>query len=463
MTARTTTLESPWLVAALLILSLTACAEKGPFSINLMPAPEVYDDEVLNPLKDDGAIADAPFHGILYVTGREPIQEGDKEDFYRNERGTVLRVGMAQIDMKGEKGEEISWEEARKISLAKTRSAKYPLIVGSVEEFGILHSLQPFGFLHDPSEFEGAPAADEHFADLINQKLAVSKRKDVFIYVHGYKVVFENPILVAAELWHFLGYDGVFIAYSWPSTPKTTAYFKDTETAELSGRNLRLTLEFLAENTDAERIHIVGYSAGTRVVMTALHQLALKHDQDSEETVRAKLRLQSVALVGSDYDRHKFAGTVADGLFKVTNSMSVYQSSTDGALGMSNFFYGRNRLGEMKSMENATETVWDYLRNTDELFFIDVSGAEGSDTGNGHGYFRSSPWASSDLLMTLFYGLTPAERGLVRGENDATWSFPEDYVSRLRAAIITHNPEIAESLQEPESETEPSPEEGASQ
>ncbi len=448
MTARITILESPWLVAAVLILSLTGCAEKGPFSINLMPAPEVYDDEVVNPLKDDGDIADAPFHGILYVTGREPIQEGDKEEFYRNERDTVLRVGMAQIDMKGEKGEEISWEDARKISLAKTRSANYPLIVGSVEEFGILNSLRPYGFLNDPAEFESAPVADEHFADLINQKLAVSKRKDVFVYVHGYKVVFENPILVAAELWHFLGYDGVFIAYSWPSTPKTTAYFKDTETAELSGRNLRLTLEYLAEHTDAERIHIVGYSAGTRVVMTALHQLALKHDKDSEETVQKKLRLQSVALVGSDYDRFKFAGTVADGLFKVTNSMSVYQSATDSALGMSNFVYGRNRLGELMTMENATATVLDYLRDNDELAFINVSGAEGSDTGNGHGYFRSSPWVSSDLLMTLFYGLLPEERGLVRGEHEVIWSFPEDYVSRLRSSIITHNPELAESLQE---------------
>ena len=60
----------------------------------------------------------------------------------------------------------------------------------------------------------------EQFAAKVNAKLAISRAKDVFIYLHGYKVVFENPLLVASELWHFLGYEGVFIAFAWPSTPR---------------------------------------------------------------------------------------------------------------------------------------------------------------------------------------------------------------------------------------------------
>ena len=100
------------------------------------------------------------------------------------------------------------------------------------------------------------------FADSVNAKLAVSKRKHVFVYVHGYKVTFENPVLVATELWHYLGYDGVFIAYAWPSTPSKWAYLKDTETAAGYARNLRIFLDYLADETDAEQIHVVGYSAG---------------------------------------------------------------------------------------------------------------------------------------------------------------------------------------------------------
>ncbi|MDX2499988.1 MAG: hypothetical protein QNL14_05700, partial [Deltaproteobacteria bacterium] len=57
------------------------------------------------------------------------------------------------------------------------------------------------------------------------------------------------------------------------------------------------------------------------------------------------------------------------------------------------------------------------------------------------------PWASSDILITLAYGLSPAERGLVRGENMPVWEFPADYIERLRAAIIKANPELRPALE----------------
>lgn len=134
----------------------------------------------------------------------------------------------------------------------------------------------------------------KRFAELVNEKLKQSQRKDIYIYVHGYKVVFENPILVATELWHFLGYDGVFIAYAWPSTPKTLAYVTDAESAA---------------------------------------------------------------------------------------------------------------------------------------------------AGNGHAYFRKSPWTSSDILMTLMHDLRPDERGLVRSEDIPIWTFPPDYIHRLRAALLEALPD----------------------
>jgi len=65
-----------------------------------------------------------------------------------------------------------------------------------------------------------------------------------------------------------------------------------------------------------------------------------------------------------------------------------------------------------------------------------VTAVEGSDTGNGHGYFRSSPWVSSDLLMTLMHDLDPEDRGLVRLPGQPLWTFPDDYIERLRAALM---------------------------
>ena len=68
----------------------------------------------------------------------------------------------------------------------------------------------------------------------------------VSYYVHGFRVVFDIPVLVAAELWHFLGYRGAFVAYTWPATPHFLAYGADVETAIHMARKLRLFLTYLA-------------------------------------------------------------------------------------------------------------------------------------------------------------------------------------------------------------------------
>lgn len=91
-------------------------------------------------------------------------------------------------------------------------------------------------------------------------------------------------------------------------------------------------------------------------------------------------------------------------------------------------------MGEPFSGDLPAE-VDEFLWQSDELTVVDVTDAEESDTGNGHAYFRKSPWASSDVLMTLATELGPAQRGLVRDGRSPVWRFPPDYVERLRAAL----------------------------
>ena len=85
------------------------------------------------------------------------------------------------------------------------------------------------------------------------------------------------------------------------------------------------------------------------------------------------------------------------------------------------------------------------IRYRDRISFVNVSDAEGADIGNGHGYFRSSPWASSDLLMTLTYRLTPEERGLIEQDDLPVFTFPSDYIKRLWDSIEEVDPEFAKS------------------
>ena len=427
----------------IVILMVSACAGNKPYTIDLMPSPDVYDDGAIDPFKDTGAVYVKPYDRILYATDRLPADESDKSQFYGNARGGVLRLGAARVELARAK---ITWEEARRISLAKNRSEKYPIRVSGVEEYGILD--RSAASLAIPEKLGDDPqAAARAFADAVNAKLENSRRKDIYVYTHGYKVIFENPILVANELWHFLGYDGVFIAYAWPSTPSRWAYLRDIETAVGYARNLRIFLEYLAEETNAENIHVLGYSAGTQLVARTLEQLALMNHEREVEQIHADLKIDNVILVGSDIDREIFSVYLADGILRVPQHVSVYISEEDKALSLSRFLTRRERLGQMWSQE-MIPAVADYLyQNEADISIINVTEASQATAGNGHGYFRRSPWASSDILITLAYGLGPAERGLVQGENLPIWTFPADYIERLRTAIIKVNPDLGQALE----------------
>ena len=229
------------LAALSITVSLAACASKPPLDqVDLMPAPDVYGDGVLNPLPETDPFEHIPYDGILYVTDRRPAAAEDEENYYLNDRGRILRVGVANMQM-GEK--EFEWDFAREISKLSARSEKYPLRITDVDEWGILYDTLPF-WIDRELEADGNPPPDgaKRFAEAINAQMQQSGRKDVFIYIHGFKVVYENPVLVSAELWHFLGYQGAFIAYAWPSTPSNLAYVKDSDTSGGFARNLRLLL-----------------------------------------------------------------------------------------------------------------------------------------------------------------------------------------------------------------------------
>jgi len=427
-------------VLAVCYLSLlTACSSPEPYQLDLMPAPQVYSQGTIDPFEDRNPIEDIPYQGILYATDREPADEAHPEQFYQNKRGHVVRLGVGHLEL-GREG--VTWEEARRISLAKNRTESYPLRVNGITDFGILESTVPWMFYNRDEIPDEILDGDEEFIKAINEILAVSKRKHIYIYTHGYKVVFENPLLVATELWHFLGYDGAFVAYAWAATPRRLAYFADVETANLSARNLRNFIEYLAYNSTAEKIHIVAYSAGTRVALEALSELALQRPQKTRAEIIAELRIGQVILVGSDIDRDLFGAYIQDGVLNVSDKTSIYLSKVDKALGVSNWIFERARLGQLEAGFKLRPEVTRFLGEQTTIDLIDVSAAEKSDAGNGHSYFRQSPWASSDLLMNLMYGLGPRERGLERTEENPVWSFPPDYIDRLIQAIRTTNPEL---------------------
>ena len=77
----------------------------------------------------------------------------------------------------------------------------------------MLHNGQP---TVAPAVQEVYEHAAEQVRQDIRQRLALTSRKAAYVYMHGYNT-FEDGVLVIAELWHFLGRQGVPILYTWPA------------------------------------------------------------------------------------------------------------------------------------------------------------------------------------------------------------------------------------------------------
>jgi len=445
------------ILSALGILLIASCSGKETYKILFLPAPEVYSSGLVNPFTDNNPVENAPFQGILYATDRNPSQDdGGTSRFYTSDPGGVVRLGIGYIERNGK---ELSWEEARQVSLLKNRTEDYPISVKGVHEIGLLDTTySPF---LDPAlvpEKSRTPATV--FSNMINEKLAVSTKKDIYVYVHGFKTIFENPLLVTSELWHYLGYDGVFIAYSWPATKSNRAYLADSEKAKLAGRNFRLFLEYLTRETEVETIHILGYSMGTRVVSLALSDIALMHHEKSRKQIRQHARLGNVILCGSDLSLYVFGACLEDGILNVLDSLNIYVSESDKALNLSRWLISQDRLGQITKSRDLPPQSKTYLRENKKIHLVDVTDAADSKAGNGHNYLRKSPWVSSDILMTFMYNLTPEQRGLVHDGDSPVWYFPTDYIARLRDSLGQVNPSFKamgriEHLKEEKAEAAP--------
>lgn len=415
-------------IAMALTLAAAGCGEGSYNEISLMPPPVIYEQGALDPFAGQSAAEVETHTRLFYATDRRIAGPEDKQPLYANDRGVALRVGTVDVAMDPPAED---WNDLRQITFGGENAGRSLRVTGAQE-------IGPLPFSAGDGRGEAIPAAvsseaSRGFKRAINRQLALSGNRDAFIYVHGYNVDFEYPTLVAKELQHYLGYQGAFISYNWPATPNRFAYLRDLETANATRRNLRELVEYLSDETDARRIHLIGYSAGSRLVFEVAYQIALQNQERS--TPRA--RLGQVILIGSDLDRLYFGQALEDGLLEGMDRLSIYMSSSDAALNVSKILFGRHRLGQIAGEDGIPERLEAELSQEQRLALIDASDAPGADLGNGHWYFRSSPWASSDIFLTLLSGADPAARGLVREEGKALWQFPADYPARLnRAAAL---------------------------
>jgi esterase/lipase superfamily enzyme len=407
----------------LLVTTLLLAGCGGP---KLMPTPAVFADTGVDPIAETRPDKRQTVRRIYYATDRTPREKPRSARLtYGNDRDFGLRVGVATVDL----APSMDWERLHEVSLQGERSQNPTPRLTGVDEIGPLWQDVP----SLDAEAELDEVATKRFVSMLQADLDASEQKEIFIFVHGFNTRFANNCVVAAELHHYLGSQGVFMSYAWPSRGSLFRYSADKMSATYSTRYFRLLLAFLSKRTDARRINIIAHSAGAPVAVGAVREICLMHFDEGTDAVQSRYRLGALVLAAPDMDLGVFVNAVHDEIVGVPEQMTIYVSTRDKALDFSSWIFGFARLGE--PLTELTAQGMEFLHDHPGVSLIDVGGAE-KEHGSwlGHSYFHEDPWVSGDLVMLLRHHAAPDARGLVTTDEKPIWVFRRDYAERATAA-----------------------------
>ena len=434
-----------------LISAGAGCGNKPP---QLMPTPSLFARGDVNPFLDVPAELQSNKVDVLYVTDRAMEQGGSqKAPRYGYGRSRSVAFGTCQVEF----GKNVSWDQLVEASRSRQRSVDLPVLVASTTKLCRFpptpRTLLPASG-HEREADEAERQAEDAFRKALSERLAKTRIKEVYLFIHGYNNNFTDSVEIIAQLWHFFGRQGVPIAYTWPagSGGILRGYTYDRESGEFTVYHLKRALELIASCPDVAKVNIIAHSRGTDVLLTAVRELHLQYrgvpeteafDVAAGERSRAgalrtrkALKLGTVILAAPDIDVDVVIQRMTTvRLGQVPERFALYVCRSDKALGISNWlFRGGMRAGRLDS-SMFTPAELETLRASQALQIVD---ARVSDPGPyGHSYFHANPAVSSDLILLMRYELLPgAEHGRpLTGTASGFWKITDRYA--LQPGAVT--------------------------
>ena len=422
----------------LLFLLLAACSSQRV----LMPTPNIYVDsgtDTYGGLHENLKSTEVP---LYYITDRVPEQDENGNLKYGYQRSASLAFGSTVVDL----GEDISWEQLLEASRTQQRLNDVPMKLQELTEIvrgpnvPIPYTVVDGKVVEDPEFVAKRAAAAEVFRQVMVQQLALTPRKEVFIFVHGYHNDFNDAAFAMAELWHFLGRIGVPIIYTWPAGhPGLFGYTYDRESSEFTVYHLRQVLTFIASFPEVEKIHVIAHSRGTGVAVNALRELTIAARAAGLDPQK-QLKIHNFVLAAPDIDRQVAQQRIiGDHLAHSAHRFTIYTSPADKAIGWSDTLFDspKGRIGNV-TVEEMPETTKAALERSNANFayvnFWSATDKSDSDADSfGHSYFRNAPTVSSDLILMLRDDLDPGPPGRpLESLGFKFWRVPPGYPDTTR-------------------------------
>jgi len=381
----------------ILPLLLTGCGSVTPF----MSAPNICIaegiaafDRVPEPLRSSDAT-------VFFATDRFPEQESANARVHFGwSRSGHLYFGKVRATI----GSGLTWTDVLELS---TTSQLAPTAF-TVQEPDIM--LRYPGTFWRAARIEDPSRDWDHFQQrrlearaemhrILRHYLAINPKPEAFVFIHGFNNSFENGVEAMANLWHFMGRQGIPIAYSWPAgSGGLLGYATDWEAGDFTIFHLKMFLEDLAALPELKKIHILAHSRGTDVAMTAVRELVIEARGSGKE-LKESLKIGNIVLASPDIDVEVAGQRLSsERMPNACDRITIYLSPGDVALSLSTWLHRSvARLG-FTDIGTYTKEQIEVLAAFPNLDMIDT---RVSTDWMGHSFFHASTSASSDLILLL--------------------------------------------------------------
>ena len=380
-------------------------------SMPLMPVPNLYrSNDAPNFFDQVPASRRSGQIPILYATDRQRIQADAAGPRYHYERAHKLAYGRATVSI----GPDQGWASLCAASLRSSRNL-YLKVTRRLETGHFPH------YRADPPQQPSLLRAEKSFGRLVEEQLAVTDHKDVYVYIHGFNNSFDKGAMVLAQLWHFLGRRGAAVLYSWPAGRNGIfGYEADHDSADFTVAHLKQFLTALGKVRSAERVHLIAFSTGVPATLRALRELHIDHRARGVDS-RRLLKLENLILVAGDFDSDVFHERIlAEGVHRIPRRLTIYTATDDFAIMISEFLHsGLQRLGGINPRRSDDLAAINLLTHPDlHMVMIKPLGFL------SHSYFVDHPAVSSDLILLLTKNRNPGaqnDRPLRLDPSGAWW------------------------------------------
>jgi esterase/lipase superfamily enzyme len=191
---------------------VAGCAAVEP---HMMPTPEVFKNDRLDLAPRLPTELRSTRLPVFYATTRAPVPSGEP-GHYDNAAGEGVTLGVAGVRL----GEPTwKWEDLIASDRTNTIAKARPGQVERVEEFG---RARDDGTLGD---------AERRFLAAIDAQLAQARNRQLVLYVHGYRVTFDETAVLMGSFAHYLGH-GAMVTFQWPTGQYFWNYITDCPRAE---------------------------------------------------------------------------------------------------------------------------------------------------------------------------------------------------------------------------------------